>query len=301
MQTYQYFSIYGLKDSIQMKALVALVFSLETASTGLAGYHIENALIENFADYKPLSYIDWSIRTSVMVGFTIAFVVNQFFVRRIYLLSKKNIWLSLAIAILATVRPAFGFAAAGLSITYNNWNAFKNHAQWVMVTGLSLGLFVDCVISLCVAFYLLKGRSTTIRPIINILLRYTINTGAILSVFAVLELVVLAAFPRTVAFLGLFQVQIQLYANCFLTNLNARQSIRDETMSRVTFGSDSVQRFTLNRPPTIPHTQTIGSYEADRGSRRGSRATQGKIPRPSTARQTRPVTGTIMRPSTANS
>jgi hypothetical protein len=33
-----------------------------------------------------------------------------------------------------------------------------------MVTGLSLGLAIDCLISLCVAFYLLKGRSTVIRP-----------------------------------------------------------------------------------------------------------------------------------------
>jgi hypothetical protein len=207
------------QDSIQMKLLVTFVFVMETVHTALVAHYVVYYLVEHFGDLQVLTQIPRTLGASVVVGFLVAWTVNQFFVRRIYILSRKNWWLAAIISILATVRPAFGLTAAAFTIMYPEWVAFKEHAQWIMMTGLSLGLVVDCLITFCVSYQLLKGRNTIFghtRNIINTLLKYCINTGAILTIFALMELVGLAASTKSLAFLGAFQIQIQRV--CFLNN-----------------------------------------------------------------------------------
>ena len=87
------------------------------------------------------------------------------------------------------------------SMKYPEWLIFVLHAQWIMTTGLAIGVLVDGLIAICISYYLLKGRSMVVvscvhivyiyskkfaddlpstRNIINTLLMYTLTTGAIL-------------------------------------------------------------------------------------------------------------------------
>jgi hypothetical protein len=88
------------------------------------------------------------------------------------------------------------------SLVYPEWAVFHEHVQWMFITGLSVGLAVDCLIAGTLSYYLLKNRDATTRSwvsisallpgdllsrghstrnIVNILLWYTINTTAILT------------------------------------------------------------------------------------------------------------------------
>lgn len=254
-----------------MKLVVAFLFACETAHSGLAGHYTYWYLIEHYGEEPYLFEISRSVAPSVIIGFVIAWTVNQFFVRRIYFLSKRSIWLAGLISILATIRPAIGIAVAALTVVYPEWRVFRQHAEKMMITSLTVGLAVDCLIAFTVSYYLVQSRNTIItstRNIVNALLKYTLHTGAILMVFAALELIGLMVWPRTLAFLGLFQIQIQLYANCFLTNLNARENIRRDNTPMVNLTSDNM-RISQNR--THPSsagieikTETFTAHHSDR-------------------------------------
>jgi len=204
MQTFQYYSNYP-QDSIRMKAMVATIFVLGTIQTAFAANYVGYYLIDRYGDLDALARIQWTVPASAVIGFVITWAVNQFFVRRIYLLSKKNLWLAILIGILATLRPGFGLAACAMTVVHNDWATFTERARWIMVCGLSIGPVVDWLITLCLAYQLLKGwgPNTIAEPtrnIINTLLKYTVNTGVILSVFAVFELITLLTARKTLFF-----------------------------------------------------------------------------------------------------
>jgi hypothetical protein len=228
MQAYQYYTNFP-KDRLLLKALVALIITLETVTLALSCHHNYYYLIEHYGEPKLLIKVVWSIRVAVEISFIIAWLVNMFFVRRIYVMSMKKLWIAIPIAIVVTIRPAFGIAANNYSFKYPEWKEFHDHVQWMLITGLSIGLFADFLIASTLSFYLLQNRETSIpstRNLVNILLWYTINTTAILTFFAAIEMIFLLAQPKTLTFLGLFSIQIQMYANCFLTTLNARHALR---------------------------------------------------------------------------
>ena len=87
------------------------------------------------------------------------------------------------------------------ALPYDDWTAFRVHAFPFIIAGLSLGVVVDCLITYSVSYQLVKGRSGvrqyvkcfsmkiveytyfnfSTNVMINRLIFYTVNTGAITS------------------------------------------------------------------------------------------------------------------------
>ncbi|KIK80894.1 hypothetical protein PAXRUDRAFT_833243 [Paxillus rubicundulus Ve08.2h10] len=60
--------------------------------------------------------------------------------------------------------------------------------------------------------------------IINRLLLYSINTGALAALFAIITIVLYVALPGTMVFAAFVQVQSKLYGISLLASLNARKT-----------------------------------------------------------------------------
>jgi hypothetical protein len=228
VQVHQYYNNFS-SDTTQLKSFVAFVFALETVHAVLVSYYAYYYWVEHYGELVYLTRSTSTAAGSVFIGLVIAWSVNQFLVYRIYILSEKNLWLSAVISVLATIRPAFGITGVVFVVKYPEWETFVRRAQWIMTTGLAIGVVVDGLITICISYYLLKGRNRVIvstRNIINTLLKYTLNTGAILMIFASLELIAIVVWPHSLTFVGILHVQVKLYANCFLTILSARHVFR---------------------------------------------------------------------------
>jgi hypothetical protein len=270
MQAYQYYTTFD-SDRIFIKILVGIILALESLHLALGAHYNYYYLIEHYGQPEYILRIVWSDWLSSFTGFWISWLVNLFFVRRIYVLSKR-LSISIIIGILATVRPAIGFTASTFPIIYPDWVTFRKHVQWMFITGLSIGLATDFLIAFAISFYLLRGRDTSVpstRNIVRLLLWYTINTTGILSFFAVVEFIFLLRSPQTLVFLGLFQIQIQLYANCFLASLNARQNLRKRNMTHVAHATPMATLKAATVVTSNPGTNTtdLGTTTAGLGSR----------------------------------
>lgn len=223
MQTFHYWQAYE-HDRRTLKCLVASIWILETVHTALSVYAVEFYLIMHFGDVTNLAFAVWAMPASYVIGFIIAYAVNLCFIWRILHLSQKR-WISSCLVILATIRCGFGLANCSLSFYYPMWKIFREHVYPTMVVGWVLSAVVDSAIAFTLCLYLRKRRTGMNRTdsILNRLLLYSINTGAVTSFCAILVVIMFLGLPNNLAFIGFVQVQSKLYAISFLASLNTRK------------------------------------------------------------------------------
>ncbi|KAG1724018.1 hypothetical protein EDB19DRAFT_324010 [Suillus lakei] len=181
MQTFHYWQAYG-HDGTILKSMVTFIWILETAHTALSIHVVEYYLIMHFGDLIQLAFAVWSMGATYFVGFIIGYVVNLCFIWRILLLGQKR-WVAVFFVIAATIRCGFGLANCVLSWYYPLWLDFRVHVFSTMVVGQVLSAVVDGAIALTLCLYLQKRRTGMKRTdgILNRLLLYSINTGAVTS------------------------------------------------------------------------------------------------------------------------
>jgi len=94
--------------------------------------------------------------------------------------------------------------------------------------------------------------------LVNILLVYTINTGLLTGIVAMLCFILYAVMPDTYIFMAIFLNLSKLYLNALLATLNARSNLRDQMNGAISIiplpgiaesGSDNSSK----RIPTSPH------------------------------------------------
>lgn len=225
MQTFRYWQAYEHDRNI-LKCLVAFIWILETAHTALTIYTVEFYLIMHFGDNTSLEYAMWGMPTSVIIGFIIAYAVNLCFIWRVLQLSQKR-WIAVCFFIFATIRCGFGLANCSLTFFYPKWQIFEERVYPTMVVGWVLSAVVDSAIAFTLCIYLRKRRTGMKRTdnVLNCLLLYTINTGAVTSFCAVLVVIMFLGLPNNLAFVGFVQVQSKLYAISLLASLNNRKRL----------------------------------------------------------------------------
>ncbi|KAG2122921.1 hypothetical protein DEU56DRAFT_925330 [Suillus clintonianus] len=275
MQAFHYWRSYE-HDSKILKSVVAFVWILETAHTALSIHFVEYYLIIHFGDLTTLASAVWSmgVRASIdkkfpadlnpfrqatmIIGFIIGYVANLCFIWRISRLGQ-NRWIAVFFAIAATVRCVFGVVNCVWSFMYPGWAEFRARIFTFLVVGQVLSAVVDSRIS--VSLTLRQSQLVALRTdgIINRLQLYSINTGAIGSLFAVLALIVFLVSPSTTAFIAFIQVQGKFYATSLLASLNSRKKIEQSVPSA---GGVVLPLFRAGRPNPSP--RYLQSFEVQK-------------------------------------
>ncbi|XP_006462697.1 hypothetical protein AGABI2DRAFT_119538 [Agaricus bisporus var. bisporus H97] len=106
IQTFFYYRTYP-KDPITTKALVAVVWLFDTLQLILCTIALYWYLIVNFRDDEALGKATWSLSLQTDCNGLIGLIVECFFARRVWILSK-NIVLVLLIVVLAFVHFGLG-------------------------------------------------------------------------------------------------------------------------------------------------------------------------------------------------
>ncbi|KAF9232206.1 hypothetical protein BU15DRAFT_81497 [Melanogaster broomeanus] len=301
MQIFHYARNYGT-DRKAIKWLVGCLWILETVHTVFSIHFVEFYLILNYDNPLALDYVIWqvllrhfcsshfdfgvpgyrSIGATYIIGFLVAWIVDIFFVWRIWQLSKQN-WICVFLAMLATVRTGLGIGNCTVGFRYTAVNEFLSKVHPTMIAGWTIAAFADTLIALTLCYYLRKHRSGMKRTehIINRLLFYIINTGVLTSFFAILVVTMFLALQTSMVFTAF--VQVQIYAISLLASLNSRKDALEEarrvvpTMNNVSLplmakSGPEVGRLTL---PPIEITKNVKtdvhrdeeSSQASRGAR----------------------------------
>ncbi|KAJ3754700.1 hypothetical protein EV360DRAFT_86590 [Lentinula raphanica] len=240
IQTWYYYV--HQKDRWPLRALVAAVMITDTLHQALIAHTLYTYLITNFGNALELGNTVWSLLAEVLVnGFTAVLVQRQFSGSQ-GLAINGNIWISVPAVLLVAAEfvCVFVFAVIGLTRV----QTFAELAE--LLTGLSITVNVlaavgDTYIAALLTLLLHTSRTGFRRSdsIINKLIIFSINTGALTSLCAIASMLSILLAPNTFIYISFFFCMGRLYANSLLATLNVRSLLRKDGGSNVQASNDT--------------------------------------------------------------
>ncbi|PIL28672.1 hypothetical protein GSI_08716 [Ganoderma sinense ZZ0214-1] len=209
---------------------VAVVFFLDTAASAsiTAGAFI--FFVNDFGRQATLVNTPPSLALETGANALIATLTQFFFAYRLYIVSRKNRGLVSVIIVLAVLSlgPAAWTAAffLGASSLFN-LGLPKVRAIASLATGLPA--ICDILIAWGLCYYLHTSRSGFKKSdtVIDRLMLYTIECGALTALCQTCIMVTFAALPGRIIFIPFQLVVGKLYCNALLASLNVRWRIRE--------------------------------------------------------------------------
>ncbi|KAL4250054.1 hypothetical protein ABKN59_004920 [Abortiporus biennis] len=99
--------------------------------------------------------------------------------------------------------------------------------KWLFITGF-VGLAVTDTAMAIILCYLLRQMKNGVRRtsfLIDTLMRFTVQTGALTSVCGICVPITYATMPNNFVFVGFYLLLPKLYHNALLVSLNAREAL----------------------------------------------------------------------------
>ncbi|KAJ6516776.1 hypothetical protein C8R47DRAFT_404724 [Mycena vitilis] len=250
MQTYMYFSSYRHRDQRWLKSLVAFILFANFLNTGFAVADLYLALINNFGNFQYLTVSTWLFVTDPVIVGTVASSVQMFFAWRVHALTGKW-YLGLLTALLALAQLICAMLMAWKCHEFPAWADFANftdliigiiHTSWLEALASNssslddkhyTGGRYDYNNSRLVS----RGHKTGLQgtdQLVDRIIRLTVSTGMLTSIWALLDLVLFLTMPDASHLI--FQIpMVKLYTASLLSSLNSRVS-KPKVQSETTDG-----------------------------------------------------------------
>lgn len=235
VQTWYYFSRYP-SDPWYIKLLVGAVLASDSIHQALITHTVYTYLVTDFGIAADLGTLVWSLIVEVLFNGLTALMVQSFLTMRVYRLSNKSI-----IATLSVLSLVFGefilvviYVAKAINMTtFVELGTLKPLSMSVN----ALAAAGDVLIAVFLCTLLQQSRTGFRRSdtMINKLILFSINTGLLTSICAVMSLISITVWDGTFIYIAFYFCLGRLYCNSLLATLNARKSLRgdsrDENMS----------------------------------------------------------------------
>lgn len=266
VQTYLYYKR-NKDDPRVLKMIVSILWVLDSLHQAFITHAFYTYSVTDFDNPVALIAPEWSVMAHVFVASTSDTIVRGLFCQRVYLLSGRN-WLIttlIAVTSLGVFASSWAFAIKGLSLT-DYFDLTK--ITWFIYTSLILSVVSDLLIagSLCVLLSQRRSGFARTNSAIRMLMVYSINTGALTSICAIVCLTIYAAMPNETkfTFIAIYFVLPKLLLNSLLATLNARHSLRERTHTGPNLS------FPMTRPSGSTGTGTGSKFSNKTGDRRSS-------------------------------
>ncbi|KAJ7862168.1 hypothetical protein B0H13DRAFT_2282363 [Mycena leptocephala] len=274
LQVYRYFTKHSARDPIFLKNFVALLCALDTLHLALVSHSFYSATVINFGDYVKLQTPPWSLLIQMDVGAILSTLVQLFYANRIYTISNKSLVFPVIIAVCA-------FANLGMAITTIQ-EAFQvkvfSQASTVIpyyTSSMSIEAFCDVLIAGATSYHLLRSKTgfKQTRKAINLLVAYSLNSGAIVMVFAICDLATFVASPSTLIHEPFYLVLVRPHRVLLFPRLNSRDHVREQLFA------------TTHAMVTIPFQSSHGNpnFPVDIENGMASSDVKGTVGMPSSA------------------
>lgn len=224
-QAYSYFNYYP-KDRLWMKLLVVGIWVTLALEYSLNLHAIYTYLIDDFGLNPKLAVASWDWMSYVLLTSVTSVCVQLFFARRLFQLLHNQIakWVLLVcITCLSLLGFVFGTYMTAITIKMRLFASFTA-VTWGIDLWLGGNVACDILITLGMVYALHTSRTgiKSTDRLINKLMAYSIQTGAVTSIT---EIFCLATYTASGFHFGHILVVFPLsglYATSFLANLHAR-------------------------------------------------------------------------------
>ncbi|KAK0489890.1 hypothetical protein EDD18DRAFT_1187348 [Armillaria luteobubalina] len=227
VQGYTFFTT-NQKDLRAFKVLIAFLIILDTFDSVLNGHILYTYLVKNYLNPLAIYVPTWYVVLHVAITSISDFIIRSMFARRVYRLSSGNKAITLWIAAVSAMDLVCGIVITAKAFGISSYLQLDTLSA-LLYLNFAAGTTSDLSVALALCYYLYTSRTGFQRTdsLINILMAYTVNTGLVVAVDAMLGIVTYAAMPHNLIFLGFYLLLSKLYLNSYLASLNARQGLRE--------------------------------------------------------------------------
>ncbi|EIN10069.1 hypothetical protein PUNSTDRAFT_133835 [Punctularia strigosozonata HHB-11173 SS5] len=214
------------KDSPKLKSLIGMLWFMDSLHLALTTHAMYFYLINNYDNPSALKFPVWSICAQCSVTAATELLIRGVFAKRIWTLSDRNFALVCTLGGVSIF--AFG-AAVAYVVEACDVGTFEKVADlsWIIVASLASGMFADLLIAGSLVFLLWKLRTGFSSSVVSLIIIYSINTGVLTTICAILVIITYVTMPSSFVWLAFYFVLGKLNLNCLLAGLNSRSIFRD--------------------------------------------------------------------------
>ncbi|KAJ6611544.1 hypothetical protein B0H10DRAFT_2055914 [Mycena sp. CBHHK59/15] len=234
VQVYMYSKMFK-NDLLGIKILVWVVFTLETIFTVFVNIAAWKDFGIGWGDVDSFTYIDWAWLPLPEINGILSALAQSFYMWRIYRLTHRwYIPLIISLPMFAQLIVSFwyGIGVSIHDVTFAHLATFSPQITvWLVGAALcDLGITTALVITLWSQKKTTAFQKTT--GVIDRLIRFSIETGALTSTAAILEVILWLAAREVNWHFTLFFTIGRLYSNMLMATLNIRAPLfrQDTTM-----------------------------------------------------------------------
>ncbi|KAI0789577.1 hypothetical protein C8Q75DRAFT_141122 [Abortiporus biennis] len=249
VQTYIYFLNSGKRDRIYLRLLVLCLWALDAFEFVCAAAYAYRSLITNYLNPIGLLTVTWSVPAYIATGAVSNFLVRSMFIYRVFKLSG-NQYLGAAMALGNCAVAAFGLVLAGKFNIITNFLERKG-ITWLISTSFGSVAFIDTLIAFILCWNLWRmrtGFNSRTDSQLDTLMHYSIHTGALTSLIAIITLILYLTMPNNLVYMGVWLPLPKFYHNALLATLNAREMLLGQTQGSTT--AAQISRFEFASNPT---------------------------------------------------
>ncbi|KAF7331478.1 hypothetical protein MKEN_00026600 [Mycena kentingensis (nom. inval.)] len=263
MQTYVYFMRFT-RDSRLLRALVAFVGICEVGHTLCIGDILYRFSVVAYGQPTALISAPTSFIFSVLLTAIISACVQGFFAHRIYIYSRHLLVPSIC-TVLISLYVTSTIAAFALSIHNVTFRGFTTQWQWLITTSFAIGIANDVLITGTLMYLFARDRecsgSGRRQAAVNRLLKWTLESGLLNSIFAILKFVCFLTMKDNFIVLAVYIIEAKVNANSLLASLNGRHLPPSFRTSSRNLAPVSPQNVNLHGLGTLDSSTTDSDVE----------------------------------------
>ncbi|PBK82330.1 hypothetical protein ARMGADRAFT_734793 [Armillaria gallica] len=227
VQLYLYYLAFP-NDRRFTKYLVYGIYVIEFIQTILVAHDTFAMFGYGFGDMDALNKVNYNWLTVPIMSAVVAGVGQGFYAYRIFIVSKSRI-IPIFIICISLTSSAAGMTTGIYALQagiITKFNTRKTHIAIGIWCGASA--LCDVVIAICMTHYLTMRSTTNFRRtriLVTKIIRLTIETGSVTAVVALLNFVLIMAFPHQTSYMTPGVLIPKLYANTVYMVLNSRFQI----------------------------------------------------------------------------
>ncbi|KAG7086490.1 hypothetical protein E1B28_002439 [Marasmius oreades] len=265
-QTFLYYQLFPL-DSKWMKRLVWAVWLIELGHSISALHALYFYTVLQFGNQAVGTMkVPLSIALNLIISEVVFVLVQGYYITRIYRFSRT--WYISGLCVILLVVRFVGTVVATVEATImTSLDQYTTDWEWDLVGILSVGAFTDLAIPCVLVYYLAMKRSSaydTTLAIVDKLILWTIETGLLTGLLAVLILIFFKTLPGRFAWMAVYMNLPKMFSNSFLANLNSRFKLRamNEKVDVVDMSADAtLDRNTIHFPHRLGARVNITSQQ----------------------------------------
>ncbi|KZV78344.1 hypothetical protein EXIGLDRAFT_783965 [Exidia glandulosa HHB12029] len=253
LQTWAYVRNYP-KD----KSYVIVVLFIDLFHSAVFIQTVYTYTIDFFGDFVAAGTLIWSMKmTAMMLGINISVVDSS----RVYLITRSALLAAVA-TVLAIARFVIHIRQMVTVFSASSWVIVRTPTfKWEVTSLLVVGASSDVLVAVSICWALLRMRSgfTASDKLVDKLIAFTIGSGLLTSIVAVIEVITYLAVDGFIFFL-FFSLLGKIFSTSLLASLNERNHSRRQFAEARTFARSAkssehqVSIEMVSQRPTQNHT-----------------------------------------------